>query len=1221
MIVRVVALLLAGFGPGLVTAAPLTRSEAMAEASFLDGWYAYLLAIRNGYVDEGNASGYVEPTPACLNLTTTYNSLRTDIGCAGNSSWTCPQTAPPFNQRNACCKDGRWVGDYNDEWAQELLGGKRACTGCDSTSSPFYAPKCTIDDFVRLSVCYTEENDEGFVPLPAGWQCSKAPSHAIDGTWEDAFSVSQPAVDCGQLEADYGVVPPAEIAKRLANWTTKNYDDYYYRMSNAMQFLNDVAIANGTITFKESVKCIVVVKAQVNGALKARQLTSDAKLQLIDAIVYQNSMNTVMGGGEHINVIGGRNEGTVDFERDASVTVYKFNNMGVVAFYNCTRKVAVFEVTNNATVTISNSTATVWNTLNSGDINFIAGTHSVIDTNNSGAITFVEPVVSLDKVRNTGSISMTGGNYTMDSVVNSANVAMTSGRYSLSTTHNTGDIEMTGGSYSLVSTFNSGEIKMSGGSYVMNTMNNLGNVSMLGATNFYLNGGNNIRNFINLTTNGNVTIDYIRNSGVVHFHSSQKLTVTNTDNLVQGVIHFYGVRGSLYNVSNVGKVIVHDGYITADTIYNSGDILIKKEVTGTLKVICNEGNITLENGISGVTLLAPTGVTGINVPASGVTVQYFPPTGECVSTTKGIRATFYNITYSGLSSSDQQRFRDEFKACINFATNTPLSDIIIGSVVDGSIIVDATVARPSRQQSVAFTDTVSKVPEIIFTEENGFSVSDFGSPFVQPSDTEVQIQINTVSAKDATADAFSPAKNDVALFVVVICCAAAAMAPIAYLSDAAFAAADPDGTMEINFWRNMNTVHVLRGSPTRNIKDYKYLVKWGMRRNHPWFMCSRPKGDYMTTRKRLLLLLVLLVNMATVAFLLAGTDQKLPGLSDSVAAGLVACILSFPVPYVFGVLYSRNTPPTFQIQHMQNEGLYSKVVSFFISWCPVCMCPNLEMNLEEEVEHDYGEKKDVGEEKGVGDEKAVVKEKGVEETLSHSATKNLIDVHFDSRSRLVGNQQSAKMTRGAGISSNHAWTARDTVGLSVTLCVVVGCSVLMCMLSWRYKETRAEALASIFAAMIQDFILRFVAIVGVEAVFVAPCCCCCLICASASASRGRTSSKVAMKELGGQNNEQRCVELPLDVPLFAVNDSTLVVERVESAGKRLGVRMGTRLVSLDGKELSNKRDMMRALQYMHATKDAAVFGFVAVGAKTAIKSDREKAATKPGKKSNRAAWT
>ena len=46
-----------------------------------------------------------------------------------------------------------------------------------------------------------------------------------------------------------------------------------------------------------------------------------------------------------------------------------------------------------------------------------------------------------------------------------------------------------------------------------------------------------------------------------------------------------------------------------------------------------------------------------------------------------------------------------------------------------------------------------------------------------------------------------------------------------------------------------------------------------------------------------------------------------------------------------------------------------------------------------------------------------LKEKGVGETLSHSATKNLIDVHFDSRSRLVGNQQSAKMTRGAGIST------------------------------------------------------------------------------------------------------------------------------------------------------------------------------------------------------------
>jgi hypothetical protein len=113
------------------------------------------------------------------------------------------------------------------------------------------------------------------------------------------------------------------------------------------------------------------------------------------------------------------------------------------------------------------------------------------------------------------------------------------------------------------------------------------------------------------------------------------------------------------------------------------------------------------------------------------------------------------------------------------------------------------------------------------------------------------------------------------------------------------------GDSELRFWRDANYMSQQHVSG-RSALNYVELVKWGVKRRHPWFsLCLRPDGDYMTSTKRLTILLVLLLNMTLVCSLLVGQEQKLPFVSGDFANALVAVLFSFPVPFIFSKLFFR----------------------------------------------------------------------------------------------------------------------------------------------------------------------------------------------------------------------------------------------------------------------------------------------------------------------------
>ena len=83
---------------------------------------------------------------------------------------------------------------------------------------------------------------------------------------------------------------------------------------------------------------------------------------------------------------------------------------------------------------------------------------------------------------------------------------------------------------------------------------------------------------------------------------------------------------------------------------------------------------------------------------------------------------------------------------------------------------------------------------------------------------------------------------------------------------------------------------------------------------------ARPRGDFMTSQKRVLVLLVLLLNSATVCALLVDTDQRLPFLSPGVSAAVVACALAFPVPFSLATFSTAERPRVFASSLSQRRG-------------------------------------------------------------------------------------------------------------------------------------------------------------------------------------------------------------------------------------------------------------------------------------------------------------
>jgi len=87
-----------------------------------------------------------------------------------------------------------------------------------------------------------------------------------------------------------------------------------------------------------------------------------------------------------------------------------------------------------------------------------------------------------------------------------------------------------------------------------------------------------------------------------------------------------------------------------------------------------------------------------------------------------------------------------------------------------------------------------------------------------------------------------------------------------------------------------------------------------LRRRHPWMtMCIRMPGDYIDSKKRVMILALLIFNGAAVCALLVGTEQNLGYIQGNISVAIMAMIIGFPLPFLVTQMLTRETPGEFKV--------------------------------------------------------------------------------------------------------------------------------------------------------------------------------------------------------------------------------------------------------------------------------------------------------------------
>mmetsp|Transcript_4049 Transcript_4049/g.7738 ORF Transcript_4049/g.7738 Transcript_4049/m.7738 type:complete len:423 (+) Transcript_4049:86-1354(+) len=186
--------------------------------------------------------------------------------------------------------------------------------------------------------------------------------------------------------------------------------------------------------------------------------------------------------------------------------------------------------------------------------------------------------------------------------------------------------------------------------------------------------------------------------------------------------------------------------------------------------------------------------------------------------------------------------------------------------------------------------------------------------------------------------------------------------PLAWWRDAARTPDEKSSDLQSErlFWESLQDAAWRRLFMPRKWSNWGASVKWRMARSHPWLSVAlHPQGDFLDTRKRLVILVTLAFNSAAVCSLLAGTEQNLPGLGSDFSLLVVAFVLSYPTPYVLGTLFGRDMPKMHQKkwkgEKRRDLGAYCAYALCIFGYC-----------LKSEFEFDGGDGEDMGDDDNGG---------------------------------------------------------------------------------------------------------------------------------------------------------------------------------------------------------------------------------------------------------------
>mmetsp|Transcript_44328 Transcript_44328/g.73942 ORF Transcript_44328/g.73942 Transcript_44328/m.73942 type:complete len:2640 (-) Transcript_44328:145-8064(-) len=526
-----------------------------------------------------------------------------------------------------------------------------------------------------------------------------------------------------------------------------------------------------------------------------------------------------------------------------------------------------------------------------------------------------------------------------------------------------------------------------------------------------------------------------------------------------------------------------------------------------------------------------------------------------------------------------------------------------------------------------------------------------------------RVEVNTFDESDISdARAYNPAENPVMLLAVVILGVALLSFPVLRWYDrnpggCIFAHDDRRMTSDVSFneverdfWRLKTQTRYLHTEAKGSCANWMRTSSMAMRTRHPWLaLLLRHPGDYMNSQKRLLVLLVLLLNSAVVCALLEGTSQNIFFLTGNVAQAIVACFIAFPIPYIVSTLFSRSTPKEFKIP-FSSSGLAASLpwLFFIVSICAQELHDGITMEDDEDGgdgdDGDDGnqERQEQDDEDTDEEEKDDYNNNNTDQNhesrkaaqsstkaaiLSHESTmatnmastagtlsgwvagdgdkkkegikkgKNRrsvsIRMHFKSSdAKLLKRTESFYGFVRESMVRNNEWTLRDGVASLATLILILGCVFLLVVLSWSNRKESTQASFDITLLCYgQDICFRIFTIVVAEAVVIAML--------SFSSSSSAVETYIQQTDEG---RKLRTITLPCDKAVCTM-DNRGRVEAVTSAGKRLGIQIGWLVVRINGEAVSSDEERRKAVRRAHALGSHFSVSFEVFPVQTAFEAE------------------
>lgn len=380
-----------------------SQSKSADQISWLGQQYSFYTE----FVDEVVQQYFTYPY--CLDNFEDYNETYQQAECGNLTNVNCPD-----DERTVCCDHGNSKALSNsncEKYFEEVLDREANTTCCSFCSSPDtsgYSGACTEEEFILVSVCETERNLNGTLPLPQGYECSTSGKFTLTGLgswWNESADDDVPYwsnVSCTDTLDPY--VKDGSVTDFISDVMSEG-DDYpdddLKKMTDSYTLLTRAGVAGGEIDITRTVSCMLLAEPFVNGKIDIKGGDS-TDLRIVSPYVYETAPPMSIKGG-NATVVGGTNYGEIDFE-NMNGWVYNLNNYANVTFTSVNGFIA--SVVNEGEILATDTSATLVNVTNMAEVTVHGSAFNVYDVQNSGAIYFVNSQAKVSNVFNDAAIVM-----------------------------------------------------------------------------------------------------------------------------------------------------------------------------------------------------------------------------------------------------------------------------------------------------------------------------------------------------------------------------------------------------------------------------------------------------------------------------------------------------------------------------------------------------------------------------------------------------------------------------------------------------------------------------------------------------------------------------------------------------------------------------------------------------------------------------------------------